>query len=401
MCPSPLGSRLPLAIVHQSYGRFGGAERVALAHYDQFRKMNVDATLFWSGLVTTRWQERLNGNDIMSIPSTLPGPIGIGRMVRFLKELSRYDSIIIHHHVDPLLALYISRTLGKRTVWYSGSMFELAWERWITGEDYRSISRTVKQTSEEYYGRTFSNLALSDLLFNQTVRFSRAIDIHVARRYSKVIANSKFLSRFLKRIYKMDDEPAVVYPGPDPILEELSSKDFADESDYMLAVGPLIPLKNVDGMIQAASKVPSARLVVVGDGQEKIRLEEQAETLGVPLNIKGNSHSEEELAQLYSQCKLLIHLSLYEPFGLTPVEAGLFGKPSIVTNHGGPPEIVVDGETGFIVAPRDYSSIARRMKELLSNPELRHEMGRKARKRVLENFTLERSAKRLLAEVQG
>ncbi|PYX53347.1 MAG: hypothetical protein DMG73_20755 [Acidobacteria bacterium] len=185
------------------------------------------------------------------------------------------------------------------------------------------------------------------------------------------------------------------------MLEDLSSKDFADESDYMLAVGPLIPLKNVDGMIQAASKVPSARLVVVGDGQEKIRLEEQAETLGVPLNIKGNSHSEEELAQLYSQCKLLIHLSLYEPFGLTPVEAGLFGKPSIVTNHGGPPEIVVDGETGFIVAPRDYSSIARRMKELLSNPELRHEMGRKARKRVLENFTLERSAKRLLAEVQG
>ncbi|TMH97282.1 glycosyltransferase family 4 protein [Candidatus Bathyarchaeota archaeon] len=128
-------------------------------------------------------------------------------------------------------------------------MFELAWERWITGEDYRTISRTVKQTGEEYYGRTFSNLALSDLLFNQTVRFSRAIDIHVARRYSKVIANSKFLSRFLKRIYKMDDEPAVVYPGPDPILEDLSSKDFADESDYMLAVGPLIPLKNVDGMI--------------------------------------------------------------------------------------------------------------------------------------------------------
>ena len=392
---------MPLAIVHQSYGRFGGAERVALAHYEQLRKMNVDATLFWSGLITPRWQDRLNSYEIKSIPSTVPGPLRLAKIIRFLKELSRYDSIIIHHHVDPLLALYIARTLGKRTVWYSGSMFELAWEKWITGEDYRSISRTVKQTSEEYYGRTFSNLALSNLLFDQTVRFSRAIDIHVARRYSKIIANSKFLSRFLKRIYKMDNEPAVVYPGPDPILEELSSKDFAGESDYMLAVGPLIPLKNVDGMIQAASKVPFAKLVVVGDGQERLLLEEQAEILGVSLNIKGNSHSEEELAQLYSQCKLLIHLSLYEPFGLTPVEAGLFGKPSIVTNHGGPPEIVVDGETGFIVAPRDYSSIARRMRELLFNPELRHEMGRKARKRVLENFTLERSARRLLAEVQG
>jgi len=392
---------LPLAIVHQSYGRFGGAERVALAHYEQLRRMNVDATLFLSGLVTPSWQDRLNGYDIKSIPSTLPGPLGIGRMIRFLKELSRYDSIIIHHHVDPFLALYIAKTLGKRTIWYSGSMFELAWERWITGEDYRSISRTVKQTSEEYYGRAVSGLVLSDFLFDQTVRVARAMDIHVVRRYSKIIANSRFLSFFLKRIYKMDDQPAVVYPGPDPILQDLASKDFARESDYMLAVGPLIPLKNVDGMIWAASKVPSAKLVVVGDGQERIPLEEQAEILGVPLNIKGNSHSEEELAQLYSQCKLLVHLSLYEPFGLTPVEAGLFGKPSIVTNHGGPPEIVVDGETGFIVAPRDYYSIARRMRELLSNPELRHEMGRKARKRVLENFTLERSAKRLLAEVQG
>src|SRR5438132_14127478 len=113
-------------------------------------------------------------------------------MIRFLKELSRYDSIIIHHHVDPLLALYISRTLGKRTVWYSGSMFELAWERCITGEDYRTISRTAKQTGEEYYGRTFSNIALSDLLFTQTVRFSRAIDINLATTYSTVYAYSRF-----------------------------------------------------------------------------------------------------------------------------------------------------------------------------------------------------------------
>src|SRR5947209_15800053 len=116
MCPSPLGSRLPLAIVHQSYGRFGGAERVALAHYEQLRKMNVDATLFWSGLVTTRWQDRLNGYDIKSIPSTLPGPIGIGRMIRFLKEQSRYDTTIINHHVARLLTLYISPTQATQTL---------------------------------------------------------------------------------------------------------------------------------------------------------------------------------------------------------------------------------------------------------------------------------------------
>jgi glycosyltransferase involved in cell wall biosynthesis len=392
---------LPIAIIHQSYGRFGGAERVALAHYEQLRRMNVDATLFWSGLVTPSWQARLNGYDIKTIPSTVPSPRRLSMMMRFLRELSRYDSIIIHHHVDPLLAFYIARTLGERTIWYSGSMFELAWERWITGEDYRSISRTVKQTSEEYYGRALSSLAMSDFVFDQTVRVARTVDIHAVRRYSKIVANSKFLSRFLKRIYKLNDTPPVVYPGPDPILEQLSSKDFTGEGDFMLAVGPLIPLKNVNGMIQAASKVPSARLVVVGEGQERFSLEESALRLHVPLQLKGNSHNEEELAMLYSQCILHIHLSLYEPFGLTPVEAGLFRKPSIVTDHGGPPEIVLDGETGFIVNPRDHGTVAKRMMELLSNPELRHEMGRRARERVLENFTLERSAKQLLVEIES
>ncbi len=391
---------MPIAILHQSYGRFGGAERVALAHYLQLRRMNVDATLFWGGLITQGWRDRLNGHEIKPIPPSLPGPAGFPKMAMFLRELSRYDAAVIHHHVDPVLGFYISRTLGKRTVWYSGSMFELAWERWITGKDYRSISRTVRQTGEEYYGRPISSLVLSKFLFDQTVRLSRAVDIRAVKGYSRVLANSKFLSSFLKRIYKLDDLPAVVYPGPDPILEQLASKDYAGEDDYMLAVGPLIPLKNVDGLIKAASMVPSAKLVVVGDGQDRVQLEELARRLNVPFQVKGDSHSEEELAQLYARCSVLVHLSLYEPFGLTPVEAGLFGKSSIVTDQGGPPEIVVDGETGFIVNPRDYPTIAKRITELLSNPELRHEMGRKARERVLENFTLERSAKQLLAEVE-
>ncbi len=392
---------MPIAILHQSYGRFGGAERVALAHYLELRRMNVDATLFWGGLITEGWKDRLNGYEIKPIPPSLPGPTGFPKMVMFLRELSRYDAIIIHHHVDPVLGLYISRTLGKRTVWYSGSMFELAWERWITGEDYRSISRTVRRTGEEYYGRSISSLVLSSFLFDHTVRLSRWVDIRAVKGYSRILANSKFLSSFLKRIYKLDDLPVVVYPGPDPILEQLALKDYAGEDDYMLAVGPLIPLKNVDGLIKAASMVPSAKLVVVGDGQDRVQLEGLARRLNVSFHVKGNLHSEEELAQLYARCSVLVHLSLYEPFGLTPVEAGLFGKPSIVTSHGGPPEIVVDGETGFIVNPRDYSTIAKRMTELLSNPGLRHEMGRKARERVLANYTMESSAKQLLAEVES
>ena len=362
--------------------------------------MNVNATLFYGGIITPNWQERLRDYEVRPIPPSVPGLRGIPKILQFLRELKRFDKIIIHHHVDPILAFYISKTLGARTVWYSGSMFELAWERWITGEDYRSISQTVKQTSKEYYGSLLSSLLLSDRLFDLTVRTAQTVDVATVRGYSRIIANSRFLSHFLKRIYKLDKQPATVYPGPDPILEELSSKDFVGEDDYMLAVGPLIPLKNVNGMIHAAAQVPSARLLVAGDGQDRQPLLDLAARLNVPFRVNGNSHSEEEMASLYARCKFLVHLSLYEPFGLTPVEAGLFGKPSIVTDHGGPPEVVINDETGFVVNPRDYPTVAKRMTELFESPEVRHEMGRKARRRVLDKFTLEKSAKQLLAEIE-
>ncbi len=109
---------------------------------------------------------------------------------------------------------------------------------------------------------------------------------------------------------------------------------------------------------------------------------------------------EEDLAQAYGGCKFLVHLSLYEPFGLTPVEAGLFSKPSIVTNHGGPPEVVVDGVTGYIVNPLDHHFIGSKMNTLLDNDTLRHDMGRCARENIVQKFTIERSTSRLLEEVE-
>ena len=61
---------------------------------------------------------------------------------------------------------------------------------------------------------------------------------------------------------------------------------------------------------------------------------------------------------------------------------------------------MVDGVTGFVVSPRDHHLVSSRMKELLGNPDLRHQMGDRARSRVLGKFTLEESAKTLLAEIE-
>jgi glycosyltransferase involved in cell wall biosynthesis len=390
-----------LAILLQSYGRFGGAERLALSHYIEMRRMGQDVTFYYTGTMSHGWDERLEREPIRSIPTAIVNrPKRMRLLFRFLEELKKYDKIIIHHHVEPILAFYLSKILGPRIVWYSGSLFELAWEEIITGVDYRRISPTVRRTGGEFYGGLLARMLLSDQLYGLTARAAKVVDIETVRGYGKVIANSFFLSKFLQRVYRLEDTPSVVYPAADPLLEQLASENHAQEQDYMLIVGSLIPLKNVESMIRAAAHVRSSKIMVVGDGQEMSNLKDLGSELDVPIEFRGTMAREEDLARAYGGCKFLVHLSLYEPFGLTPLEAGLFSKPSIVTNHGGPPEVVVDGVTGYIVDPLDHRFIGSKMNALLENDMLRHDMGRRARENVVEKFTLERSTARLLEEVE-
>jgi len=392
---------MSIAILIQSYGRFGGAERLAFSHFVHLQEKGCDVTLFYAGPMSKGWRERLQNEQVRAIPCGISRSLSdLRALLRFLRELREFDKIIIHHHVEPILAFYISRLYGRRVVWYSGSVFELPWEEFITGADYRRISPTVKRTGTGFYGKAIARALLSDSLYGLTTSFSRIIDIATVRSFGRVLANSAFLSRFLTRAYGLKQSPNVVYPGVDPVLQQLASKNQVVEQDFVLAVGSLIPLKNVDTIVRSAARAGCPRVVLVGDGQERTRLRELGTKLKVPLEFRGTLN-ENELAKAYGECKMLIHLSLYEPFGLTPIEAGLYSKPCVVTCFGGPAESVIDGETGYLVNPRDERAVSSRMVELLENSTLRREMGRRARENVLRHFTLEKSSSSLLAHAES
>jgi len=387
-----------IAILQQSYGRFGGAERLALSHYFQLKRMNVDVTLFYDGSIPLDWRRRLEGEPIRKIPSGIAkSPSQLQDLRRFLKELKNYDRIIIHHHIEPLLAYFVSRLFGKITTWYSGGgIFELSYS---TGKDYRSISPTLPATARGFYGSFLSRLIRYDAFYNLLKTVIYAYDVSTVKSYGKIVANSNFTADSLVKSYRLRTRPDVVYPAADPVLEKLASENSHHESDYMLAVGALTPQKNLDTIIHAASKVPSARLTFVGDGNEGQNLSELARKLEVPLVLKG-SEDVHNLAGDYAACKFLLHPAIYEPFGLTPLEAALFSKPSIVTNRGGPCETVVDGETGFVTDPFERKNISKLMHLLLFDDELRLDMGRKARDLVRERFSIERSTRDLLTSVE-
>src|SRR5712692_4447353 len=88
---------LRLAILQQSYGRFGGAERLAFSHYVQLKKMGTDVTLFYEGRMSPGWRKRLENEPIRHIPSGIPGsPHRLKHILKFIGELKHFDRIIIH-----------------------------------------------------------------------------------------------------------------------------------------------------------------------------------------------------------------------------------------------------------------------------------------------------------------
>ena len=113
-----------------------------------------------------------------------------------------------------------------------------------------------------------------------------------------------------------------------------------------------------------------------------------------------------EIKSLYAQADICVVPSLWEePFGMVALEAMAVGRPVIASRVGGLASIVLDGETGFLVPPGDETALADRIRTLLDDPRMRHEMGWKGRQRAETRFDwdaiVERHYPALLSAADG
>jgi glycosyltransferase involved in cell wall biosynthesis len=133
---------------------------------------------------------------------------------------------------------------------------------------------------------------------------------------------------------------------------EVCSLDLAP--GFFLCVARLLPYKNVDAVLGAFSRLPSERLVVVGSGPDLERLRALA-----PSNATFIQEiSDAELRWLYANSSAVVSAA-YEDFGLTPVEGGSFGKPSVVLRYGGFLDTVREGLNGVFFDEPEPEAIAR------------------------------------------
>jgi glycosyltransferase involved in cell wall biosynthesis len=162
------------------------------------------------------------------------------------------------------------------------------------------------------------------------------------------------------------------------------------EAPRLLAVGRLIPIKGFDLLLSAFAaarrEVPALTLELAGTGSEVDALRAAA---GDGVTFLGRV---DPVAPVYERNAIVVVPSRGEGFGMVALEAAERGRAAIVTGVGGLPEIVADGETGFVVPPEDAGALARAIVALATDPACVRSLGAAARQRALRMFSAEGAA---------
>ena len=149
--------------------------------------------------------------------------------------------------------------------------------------------------------------------------------------------------------------------------------------------------------------IPDVHYVIVGDGDDRPRLEQLTKELGISSNVTFAGAVKGELTNYYRMCDVFVMPSRKEGYGIVFVEAMALGKPVVGGRHGGTPDIVIDSQTGYLVEYGDLEILKRRLINLLSDEYLREEMGRKGKERLEKMFTFQKfhaQLNRMLKQVE-
>jgi len=209
-----------------------------------------------------------------------------------------------------------------------------------------------------------------------------------------VTAISHYLKQATKEIFQVDD--IVVIPNfvceseyaRHPV-EELRSSLSPQGEPLLVHVSNFRPVKRpvdcVEIFARVLAKGISTRLVMVGDGSERTNVEHRARCLGVydKCVFVGK---QPKIVDYLSAADVLLLPSEQESFGLAALEAMACEVPVIASRVGGVPEVVTDGETGFLSEVGDVEKMAEDAARLLTDAKLRREMGKRARESALSRY---------------
>ncbi len=326
-----------VAIVHDYLTQRGGAERVVVSLLDAFPEAPLYTSLFEPAGTYPAFASRR--------VETLP--------------LNRFGLLRRNHRAAlPFLAPAFSRLRVDAQVCVCSSS---GWAHGVRTPGRKVVychspARWLYQT-KRYLGGSGWTARLPTILLGPPLR---RWDERAAKSADRYLVNSTVIREMVWRIYGRDAEvlsppPGLETKGP---VEEVPGV----EPGFLLCVSRLLAYKNVEQVVLAGDLLPSERLVVAGGGPLEAHLKELA-----PLNVTILGEvGDSQLRWLYRESRALVAAS-YEDFGLTPVEAAGFAKPSVVLREGGFLDTTLEGRTGLFFDQPTPALIARAVKDLLAS----------------------------------
>jgi D-inositol-3-phosphate glycosyltransferase len=220
----------------------------------------------------------------------------------------------------------------------------------------------------------------------------------IAQNATTIVAATADEQRQLVRDYQAPSERiAVVPPGVNTARffpwETANPFDPADERHLILYVGRIEPLKSVDTLIRALAILRDEHpaiadewvCAIVGGDPDNVHDEEMQRLRRLVREANLTEHvrfkgaiAPAKLAPVYRAASVLVLPSDYESFGMVALEAMACGTPVVASRVGGLVHLVRDGETGFLVEPRNPAEFASRLYAMVTQPEMRAGMGQRS-----------------------
>ncbi|GAB5492281.1 MAG: glycosyltransferase family 4 protein [Phototrophicaceae bacterium] len=339
--------------------KMGGAERITVALLPFMHDIEpIICTLYDHESPLT---ERLG--DIKHIhlgASRLADPMAI----------ARFDNILRQEKIDLIHAQLIHGTVMSSIAGMTTGT-PLVITRHVVEDDLSSKKKRRMVSAEKIASKRADRIIyVSDA---QRQRHLEYYDFDKDK--TRVIYNGLDLSRF-----DGESSPPMPVDGSRPII---------------LMVGVVRPGKGHPVAIDAARLVPDADFLLVGDGDEDLFEQYQAQAKDLDNVYFLGTRS--DVPDLMMSCDLVILPSDIEALPTVLIEAGAASKASVATRVGGIPEIILDGETGILIDPRDSDGLAKAIQTLLDKPAMLETMGQKARKHIEAHFSLEGQSATLTA----
>ncbi len=267
-------------------------------------------------------------------------------------DLSSYDLIISSSHCA---AKGVITTPEQLHICYCHTPMRYAWD-----------------LMHQYLKEANLNRGVKGFFAKMVLHYLRGWDVHSAHRVDHFIANSRYVARRIEKFYNREAE--VIYPP----IDLKSFKEEPKKENFYLTASRMVPYKRVDLIVEAFSKMPEKKLVVIGDGPEWKKVKKKAGK-----NVELLGFQRDEVLKAHLQKARGFVFAAVEDFGILPVEAMASGTPVIAFGKGGVLETVVEGVTGLFFPEQTISSLI----EAIQTFETKEFDAAKCRKRA-ECFSL-------------